>query len=80
MTFESSSGSLQAVGAQSACVVLLIVNALTSMAFTQTFTAGEKGKVKGTIMSRELDAVKVQADKTGSIALQDHRGYGTSLR
>ena len=80
MTLESPGGSLQAVGAQSACVALLIVNALTSMAFTQTFTAGEKGKVKGAIMSREVDLVKVQTDKTESIALQDHRGYGTYLR
>ena len=66
---KSPSGSIQAVGAQRACVVLLTIIVLASMAFAQTFTAGEKGKVKGTIMSRKGDLVKVQDDKTGSTAL-----------
>ena len=66
---KSSSGSFQTVGAQRVCVVLLTIIALTSMAFAQTFTSGEKGKVKGTIMSRKGDLVKIQDAKTGSTAL-----------
>ncbi len=66
---KSSSGSFQPVGAQRVCVVLLTVIALASMAFAQTFTSGEKGKVKGTIMSRKGDLVKIQDAKTGSTAL-----------
>jgi outer membrane protein OmpA-like peptidoglycan-associated protein len=66
---KSPRGSFQTVGAQRVCVVLLTIMALTSMAFAQTFTAGEKGKVKGTIMSRKGDLVKIQDAKTGSTAL-----------
>jgi outer membrane protein OmpA-like peptidoglycan-associated protein len=40
--------------------------ALASVGYTQTFTSGEKGKVKGTILSRSGDLVKVQDKKTGS--------------
>jgi outer membrane protein OmpA-like peptidoglycan-associated protein len=39
------------------------------MAFAQTFTSGEKAKVKGTIVSRKGDLVKIQEEKTGSTAL-----------
>jgi outer membrane protein OmpA-like peptidoglycan-associated protein len=49
--------------------VLLTVMALASVSFAQTFTSGEKGKVKGTIISRKGDLVKVQDTKTGSIAV-----------
>jgi outer membrane protein OmpA-like peptidoglycan-associated protein len=66
---KSPRGSFQTVGAQRVCAVLLTIMALTSMAFAQTFTAGEKGKVKGTIMSRKGDLVKIQDAKTGSTAL-----------
>jgi outer membrane protein OmpA-like peptidoglycan-associated protein len=66
---KSPSGSFQTMGAQRVCVVLLTIIALTSMAFAQTFTAGEKAKVKGTIMSRKGDLVKIQDAKTGSTAL-----------
>jgi outer membrane protein OmpA-like peptidoglycan-associated protein len=51
------------------CVVLLTVIALASAGFAQTFNAGEKGKVKGTITSRKGDLVKIQDEKTGSPVL-----------
>ena len=41
---KSPSGSFRPVGTQRACVVLLTVITLASVAFAQTFTAGEKGK------------------------------------
>jgi outer membrane protein OmpA-like peptidoglycan-associated protein len=40
--------------------------ALASVGYAQTFTSGEKGKVKGNILSRSGDLVKVQDKKTGS--------------
>jgi outer membrane protein OmpA-like peptidoglycan-associated protein len=51
------------------CAVLLAVIALASAGYAQTFTAGQKGKVKGVIKSRSGDLVKVQDDKTGSLAV-----------
>ena len=39
---------------------------LASGAFAQTFSAGEKAKVKGEITSRKGDLVKIQDEKTGS--------------
>jgi len=53
---------------QTALAILLAI-AFTSVAYAQTFTAGEKGKVKGAIKSRNGDLVKVQDDKTGSMAV-----------
>ena len=52
--------------AQRVCAVLLTIIALVSVGYAQTFTSGEKGKVKGTILSRSGDLVKVQDKKTGS--------------
>jgi outer membrane protein OmpA-like peptidoglycan-associated protein len=49
--------------------VLLAAIALVSVGYAQTFTSGEKGKVKGVIKSRSGDLVKVQDDKTGSLAV-----------
>jgi outer membrane protein OmpA-like peptidoglycan-associated protein len=66
---KSPSGNYQAVGTQRVCVVLLTMMALTSMVFAQTFTAGQKGKVKGEIKSRSGDLVKVQDDKSGSMVV-----------
>ncbi len=66
---KSSSGNFQPLGQQRMCVVLLTIIALTSMGFAQTFSSGEKGKVKGTIVSRSGDLVKVQDEKTGSMAV-----------
>ena len=66
---KSLSGSYQAVGTQRVCVVLLTIIALTSMVFAQTFTSGEKAKVKGTILARKGDLIKIQEQKTGSTAL-----------
>jgi outer membrane protein OmpA-like peptidoglycan-associated protein len=43
--------------------------ALASVGYAQTFTSGEKGKVKGNILSRSGDLVKVQDKKTGSPAV-----------
>jgi outer membrane protein OmpA-like peptidoglycan-associated protein len=54
---------------QRVCAVLLAAIALASVGYAQTFTAGEKGKVKGAIKSRNGDLVKVQDDKTGSMAV-----------
>jgi hypothetical protein len=50
-------------------VVLLAVIALASAGYAQTFTAGQKGKVKGVIKSRSGDLVKVQDNKTGSLVV-----------
>jgi outer membrane protein OmpA-like peptidoglycan-associated protein len=66
---KSPNSSFQPAGAQRACVILLTIIALASMGFAQTFTSGEKGKVKGTIMSRKGDLIKIQDAKTGSTAL-----------
>ena len=63
---KSASGTFRPVGTQRICVVLLTVFTLASSAFAQTFSAGEKAKVKGTIMSRKGDLIKIQDDKTGS--------------
>jgi outer membrane protein OmpA-like peptidoglycan-associated protein len=57
------------IGAKRLCAVLLALIALASVGYAQTFTAGQKAKVKGTIISRKGDLVKVQDAKTGSIAL-----------
>jgi hypothetical protein len=51
------------------CVVSLTIIALASAGFAQTFSSGEKGKVKGIIKSRSGYLVKVQDDKTGSMAV-----------
>jgi outer membrane protein OmpA-like peptidoglycan-associated protein len=51
------------------CALLVTVMVLASVGFAQTFTAGQKGKVKGTIISRSGDLVKVQDAKTGSMAV-----------
>jgi hypothetical protein len=42
---------------------------LSRTAAGQTFTAGQKGKVKGTIISRSGDLVKVQDAKKGPMAV-----------
>ena len=54
---------------QRVCAVMLAAIALASVVYAQTFTAGEKGKVKGVIKSRSGDLVKVQDDKTGSLVV-----------
>jgi outer membrane protein OmpA-like peptidoglycan-associated protein len=66
---KSPNGSFRPVGTQRACVVLLTVFTLASAAFAQTFSSGEKAKVKGTITSRKGDLIKIQDEKTGSPAL-----------
>jgi outer membrane protein OmpA-like peptidoglycan-associated protein len=62
-------GSFTRAGATKVCALLLTIVALTSVAVAQTFTSGEKGKVKGTIVSRKGDLVKVQDAKTGAMAI-----------
>jgi outer membrane protein OmpA-like peptidoglycan-associated protein len=64
-----SGSSFRRVGTQRVCAALLAVMTLASVSYAQTFTAGEKGKVKGTIMSRSGDLVKVQDAKTGTTAV-----------
>jgi outer membrane protein OmpA-like peptidoglycan-associated protein len=49
--------------------VLLIAMAIVAAGNAQQFSAGEKGKVKGQIVSRKGDQVKVQDSKTGSLAV-----------
>ena len=66
---KSASGSFRPAGTQRVCVFLLTVITLASGGFAQTFSAGEKGKVKGEIMSRKGDLVKIQDEKTGSPAV-----------
>ncbi len=56
-------------GGTRVCTLLLALMVLASVSFAQTFTSGEKGKVKGTIISRSGDLVKVQDKKTGSTAV-----------
>jgi hypothetical protein len=51
------------------CAVLLAAFALGSVGYAQTFTSGEKAKVKGAIKSRNADLVKVQDTKTGSMVV-----------
>lgn len=65
---KSSSSKIRGV-TQRVCAVALAVIAFASVGYAQTFTAGVKGKVKGVIKSRSGDLVKVQDDKTGSMAV-----------
>jgi hypothetical protein len=51
------------------CAVLLTGMAIAAAGNAQQFSAGEKGKVKGQILSRKGDQVKLQDTKTGSIAV-----------
>jgi hypothetical protein len=48
---------------------LLIVMAIVAAGNAQQFSAGEKGKVKGQMVSRKGDQAKVQDTKTGSLAV-----------
>ena len=48
-------------------VILLAGMTLASIANAQQFTAGQKAKVKGQIVSRDGDLVKVQDGKAGSV-------------
>ena len=63
------SSSFARAWAPRVCAVLLAAIALASAGYAQTFTAGQKGKVKGAIKSRSGDLVKVQDDKTGSMVV-----------
>ncbi len=65
---KTSKGSVPCVP-QRVCAVLLAVIAIASAGYAQTFTAGQKGKVKGVIKSRSGDLVKVQDNKTGSLVV-----------
>jgi len=51
------------------CVCLLAGVTLASAAAAQQFTSGQKAKVKGTIVSRSGDLVKIQEKKSGSVAM-----------
>jgi outer membrane protein OmpA-like peptidoglycan-associated protein len=65
-----SSNSFRRAGVERLCGGLLTIMTLASLAYAQTsFTSGEKAKVKGTIMSRKGDLVKVQDTKTGTSAI-----------
>ena len=66
---KSLSNSFARAWAKRVCAALLASAALASVGYAQTFNAGEKGKVKGTIISRKGDLAKVQDAKTGSIAM-----------
>jgi outer membrane protein OmpA-like peptidoglycan-associated protein len=66
---KSSRGNSTHVWAQRVCAILLAAIAFASVASAQQFKPGAKGKVKGEIIAREGDQVKVQEAKTGSIAV-----------
>jgi hypothetical protein len=64
---KSASSSFRRAGVLRLCGALLTIVALTTLAYAQTsFTSGEKAKVKGTIIARNGDLVKVQEAKTGT--------------
>jgi outer membrane protein OmpA-like peptidoglycan-associated protein len=64
------SNSFRRAGVHRLCSALLAIITLASVAYAQTsFTSGQKAKVKGTIMSRKGDLVKVQDTKTGASAI-----------
>jgi outer membrane protein OmpA-like peptidoglycan-associated protein len=63
---KSSSGNFLRVWAQVVCALLLAGAAIMAVGNAQQFSAGEKGKMKGQIVSRNGDQVKVQDAKTGS--------------
>jgi hypothetical protein len=64
------SNRFRRAGVQRLCRALLTVMTLASFAYAQTsFAPGEKAKVKGAIMSRKGDLVKVQDTKTGTSAI-----------
>ncbi len=66
---KSTSAKFARSAATRLCAALLAVIALAPIGYAQTFTAGTKAKVKGTIISRKGDLVKVQDAKTGSLAI-----------
>jgi outer membrane protein OmpA-like peptidoglycan-associated protein len=67
---KTVSDSFRRAGVQKLCAALLTVITLAPLAHAQTsFTSGQKAKVKGTIMSRKGDLVKVQDTKTGTSAI-----------
>jgi outer membrane protein OmpA-like peptidoglycan-associated protein len=55
--------------AQTVCSVLLAGMSLATIANAQQFTAGAKGKVRGQIVSRNGDLVKIQLSDNGSTAV-----------
>ena len=63
------SSNFSRVWPQRVFAALLAAIALASVGYAQTFSAGEKGKVKGDIKSRSGDLVNVQDSKTGSMAV-----------
>lgn len=66
---KSSGTKLTNVWAQAVCAILLTGMTFASVAPTQQFTAGEKGRVKGKIVARHGAGVEVQDAKTGSLAM-----------
>jgi outer membrane protein OmpA-like peptidoglycan-associated protein len=68
ISMKSLSARFTQVGTKRLCAVLAVI-VLASVGYAQTFTAGQKAKVKGTIISRKGDLVKVQDAKTGSTAI-----------
>jgi outer membrane protein OmpA-like peptidoglycan-associated protein len=63
---RNPSSNFTRVGVRTMCALLLISAVSASLSYAQTFSSGEKGKAKGTIMSRNGDLIKVQDAKTGS--------------
>lgn len=64
---KSASSNLTSIWSQRSWAILLAGVALAAAGNAQQFSAGEKGKVKGEIISRTGDQVKVQDTKTGSL-------------
>lgn len=64
---KSASSNLTSIWSQRSWAIPLAGVALAAAGNAQQFSAGEKGKVKGEIISRTGDQVKVQDTKTGSL-------------
>lgn len=65
-----TSSSFRRAGVQRFCGALLTMTTLASLAYAQiSFTSGEKAKVKGAIVSRRGDLIKLQDTKTGTLAI-----------
>jgi outer membrane protein OmpA-like peptidoglycan-associated protein len=63
---KSANSNLTRISSKRLCAILLAGMAMATALSAQQFTTGDKGKVKGSIISRNGDQVKVQDAKTGS--------------
>lgn len=66
---KSSTFNFTRIWASGVSAILLSGMVLVSTGYAQQLTAGQKAKVKGEIISRSGDKLKVQDKKTGSLAM-----------